>query len=143
MDRNVYQLSTLLHEVKGIDTTPALYEFVLADQRAFERHSMNPWFAARVAIVLHVDTTDGYWRVLDGAKILSVSGQDTPPKSTHQFLYKGTGFILMHSGDAIEYRLKKDDVKERLVISYDDQQGIKILSLVDYLTDTHHHGRAI
>lgn len=121
------QISQVL-ESRGISVNQR-YEDVIAEQRFLG--ALEKFIRKDGSILLHVNSSDGYWNSLQGASILQVAIDGLLRKATGTCLYGGSGFVRLYPDDAIEYWCSKNG--PAYAIYHGSEQGLLLMNLGEFL----------
>lgn len=115
------QISQILSG-RGIEVTQRS-EDIIAEQRFLG--NLAKLVKDDGSILLHINSSDGYWGILQGGKILQVAVDKLLRRENTDPLYGGSGFVRMYPGDAIEYWIGAGGPV--YVVYHDEMQGLRLM----------------
>jgi len=77
------------------------------------------------SILLHMNSSEGYWDRLGGVEILFVSTENLLRLGDGKILYGGSGFVRMYPGDALQWW--RGVAGPAYVIYHDEAQGLLLM----------------
>lgn len=103
-------------------------EDIIAEQRFLG--NLGRFVREDGSVLLHINSSDGYWNSIHGANILQVAFDKLIRYPDDSVLYGGSGFVRMYPDDSIEYWLSLEG--PAFAIYYDPVQGMRVMDLGDF-----------